>query len=184
MAASASVRIQAVTDAADCGVVQNTARFLVNGNQGDSDSSDISVRCPDVDLDKSTTDADGKVEPNQNVTYGIKVSVTEGPVTNAVVTDSLPVGQTYVAGSQSSTPVATSFAVSPDGRTLTWTFASLDGADAASISYNATIDADAPSGDQTNEAEVCVDEPLVDCDSDTVVVLVQKPVDHDRQDGR
>ena len=101
--------------------------------------------------------------------------MTDGPVTNAVVTDSLPVGQTYVADSQSSTPVATSFAVSPDGRTLTWTFASLDGADAASISYNATIDAAAPSGNQTNEAEVCVDEPLVDCDSDTVVVLVQKP---------
>ena len=174
--ASASVRIQAATDATDCGVVQNTASFTYTGNQGDSDRSDISVRCPDVDLEKSTTDADGKVEPNQIVTYGIEVSVTEGPVTNAVVTDDLPVGQTYVADSQSSTPVATSFAVSPDGRTLTWTFASLDGADAASISYNATIDAAASSGNQTNQAEVCVDEPLVDCDSDTVVVLVQQPV--------
>ena len=170
-----SVHIQAPTTAADCGIVENTASFSYAGGQ-DSDTSDVTVRCPSVDLDKTTTDADGKVEPGQTVSYGITVSVTDGPVTDAVVTDSLPVGQTYVAGSQSSTPAAASFTVSPDGRTLTWTYDSLDtGLLAASISYDAKIDADASTAPQTNEAQVCVAEEVVDCASDEVVVIPQKP---------
>ena len=99
----------------------------------------------------------------------------DGPVTTAVVTDTLPAGQTYVADSQSSTPAATSFAVSPDGRTLTWTYATLaSGTDVASITYDVTIDADASEA-QTNAAEVCVAEPLVDCAGDSVRVIPQSP---------
>ena len=142
-AAATSVHITAVSDRDDCGTVQNIASFTYRGGGG-QDESDVSVRCPSVDLQKTTTDADGKVEPNQTVSYGIKVSVVDGPVTTAIVTDDLPAGQTYVADSQSSTPAATSFAVSPDGRTLTWTFATLpSGTDVASITYDVTIDADA-----------------------------------------
>ena len=103
------------------------------------------------------------------MTFTILAKVVEGPVTNAVVTDTLPAGQTYVAGSQSSTPAETSFAVSPDGRTLTWTYASLnDGDPAATITYDVTIDAGA-SGALTNVAELCVSE-LPDCVTDTVTV--------------
>ena len=172
---STSVHIVATSGQADCGLVSNTASFSYAGGEG-SDHSTVTVRCPVVHLDKTTTDADGKVEPNQTVSYGIKVSVTDGPVTHAVVTDTLPVGQTYVAGSQSSTPAATSFAVSADGRTLTWTYASLaSGADAASIGYDVTIDAGASTEPQTNLAQVCVAEPFVDCATDSVQVIPQKP---------
>ena len=171
---STSVHIVATSGQADCGLVSNTASFSYAGGEG-SDHSTVTVRCPVVHLDKTTTDTDGKVEPKQTVSYGIKVSVTDGPVTDAVVTDTLPVGQTYVAGSQSSTPAAASFAVSADGRTLTWTYASLSGAEAASISYDVTIDAGASTEPQVNLAQVCVAEKLVDCASDSVQVIPQKP---------
>ena len=173
-AGATSVHITAVSDREDCGTVENIATVSYNGGGG-KDESDVTVRCPSVDLQKTTTDTDDKVEPNQTVSYGIKVSVVDGPVTTAVVTDDLPVGQTYVADSQSSTPAATSFAVSPDGRTLTWTYATLpSGTDVASIGYDVTIDADA-SAAQTNAAEVCVAEPLVDCAGDSVRMIPQSP---------
>jgi fimbrial isopeptide formation D2 family protein/uncharacterized repeat protein (TIGR01451 family) len=105
------------------------------------------------------------------VTFTILVNVTSGPVTNAVVTDTLPLGQTYVAASQTSNPAST-FAISPDGRTLTWTFASLaTGSPAATITYHVTIDGNA-AGAQTNVAQVCVAEPGVPCQTDSNTLTV------------
>jgi len=151
----------------------NVATATGESEQGTdvSDEDDAEVRVPGVEIDKSNDDADGIVGQGQTVTFTILVNVTEGPLTNAVVTDVLPDGQTYVNGSQSSNPAST-FAVSPDGTTLTWTFASLPTGDpAATISYDVTIDGDAL-GALTNEAEVCVDEPGVPCDNDDSTVEV------------
>jgi fimbrial isopeptide formation D2 family protein len=90
-------------------------------------------------------------------------------VTDAVITDTLPAGQTYVDGTQSSDPAEDSFTVSPDGRTLTWTYASLDDGDpAVTITYDVTID-DAAQGDLTNVAELCVSE-VPNCESDDETV--------------
>ena len=92
-------------------------------------TSDVTVRCPSVDLDKTTTDSDGKVEPNQTVSYGITVSVTDGPVTNAVVTDTCPSGRpTSRTASRPRRPRPRSRSP-PDGRTLTWTYATLPSGD-------------------------------------------------------
>ena len=168
--ASVSVHIVANTDFTDCGLIDNTASVTTTNDGSDEASDSVNVRCPEIDLDKSHNDADGIVGKGQTVTYTLNVTVVEGPVTNAVVTDELPAGQTYVDGSQDSVPAATSFEVSDDGRTLTWTFASLDNA-GAQITYDVTIDADAPIGDQVNVAEVCVSE-LPDCEGDDELVTV------------
>ena len=165
-----SVHLVSDTTFESCGVYDNTAT-VTTGNDGEDEASDsTSVRCPEIDLDKSHDDADGIVGKGQTVTYTLDVTVAEGPVTNAVVTDELPVGQTYVDGSQDSNPAETTFEVSADGRTLTWTYASLDDAGAV-ITYDVTIDADAPIGDQVNVAEVCVSE-VPACESDDELVSV------------
>ncbi len=130
----------------------------------------VTVIVPEIDLDKSHNDADGIVSAGQTVTFTLEVSVFNGPVTDAVVTDVLPVGQTYVAGSQSSNPAETSFEVSADGRTLTWTYDSLDDSGAV-ITYDITIDEDAPIGDLVNEAQVCVSE-VEGCEGDDELVTV------------
>jgi uncharacterized repeat protein (TIGR01451 family) len=130
------------------------------------------VVCPDIDIDKGVDDPDGVVGPGQVVTYTIEVFV-EGQVPGGVVTDTLPLGQTYLEGSQTSS-VPAAFAVSADGRTLSWTFSgSLSGDPAATLTYQVEIDADAPTGDQTNTAEFCVTigpDQLCDDDDETVRV--------------
>jgi uncharacterized repeat protein (TIGR01451 family)/fimbrial isopeptide formation D2 family protein len=165
---TSSVHVVANTDAADsasqCGLVPNTA-FLTQGETPvDDDSAAEEVRCPEIGIDKTSDDADGAVDAGQTVTFTILATVAEGPVTDAVITDTLPAGETYVDGTQHSTPAATSFTKSADGRTLTWTYASLnDGDPAVTITYDVTIDA-AAVGDLTNVAELCVSE-VPNCES-------------------
>ena len=151
----------------------NVATATGESEQGTevSDTDDAVVRVPGTSIDKSNNDADGIVGHGQNVTFTILVNVTSGPVTNAIVTDTLPVGQTYVAASQTSNPAST-FAISPNGRILTWTFASLPtGSPAATITYHVTIDGNA-AGAQTNVAQVCVAEPGVPCQTDSNTLTV------------
>ena len=162
----------ATTD--DCGIIENevtvgAANEPATDTDDNTDDATIAVRCPDVDIDKTADDT--LVEPNQTVTYTINVSVANGPVTNAVVTDELPVGQTYVAGSAA--PFEPT--VSGGGSTLTWTFASLPSGDpAATITYDVTIDPAATGDPQENTAEVCVDEDTP-CASDVALVTPEFP---------
>jgi uncharacterized repeat protein (TIGR01451 family)/fimbrial isopeptide formation D2 family protein len=160
--ASATVHVVADTDFEDCGLVPNTAFLSQDGEPVDDDSAAEEVRCPDIGIDKSTTDEDGIVDGGQTVTFTILASVVEGPVTNGTITDVLPAGQTYVDGSQSSNPAATSFEV--NGQTLTWTYATLDDGDpAVTITYDVTIAEDAE-GVLTNVVEFCVSE-VPNCES-------------------
>ncbi len=134
-----------------------------------TDTDDAVVRVPGVNIDKTADDH--LVEPNQVVTFTLDVQVVNGPVTDAVVTDTLPVGQTYVAGS--ATPSEPT--VSADGRTLTWDLGTLDNGDpAVTITYDVTIDAGATIDPQKNVAKICVSElPL--CDTDDETVTPEKP---------
>ena len=163
-----------VDDAADqCGLVPNTAVLDHSSIDPTEASADEAVRCPDVDIEKEADD--DLVEPNQTVAYTLSVVVLDGPVSNAVITDDLPVGQTYVAGSAESDGVADEPTVSPDGRTLTWEFASLDAGDPTLvITYDVTIDADATGAGQLNTAEICVDEPTP-CEEAVELVTPQLP---------
>ncbi|MBI2776110.1 MAG: DUF11 domain-containing protein, partial [Chloroflexi bacterium] len=135
-------------------------------NDDVTDTDSAVVRVPDVSITKANRDSDGIVGRGQVVTYTIDVTVVEGPVTNAVVTDTLPAGQTYVSDSQSASPSAT-FELLDGGRTLKWSWTSL--ARPAQISYQVTIDGDAPTGSQTNRAVLCVSELEVCRSSDSKV---------------
>jgi uncharacterized repeat protein (TIGR01451 family)/fimbrial isopeptide formation D2 family protein len=168
--ASVSVHIVANTDFTDCGVIDNTASVTTSNDGEDEASDSTSVRCPEIDIDKTSDDADGIVGKGQRVTYTINVTVMEGPVTDAVLTDVLPVGQTYIGGSQTTEPASASFEVSADGRTLTWTWVQLDNVGAV-VTYEVFIDDDAAIGDQTNVAEICVSE-VPDCQNDDETVTV------------
>jgi uncharacterized repeat protein (TIGR01451 family)/fimbrial isopeptide formation D2 family protein len=155
--ASVTVHITARTSFEACATYDNTATVTTTNDGSDEASDSVEVICPDIDVDKSVDDADGIVGKGQTVTYTIDVVVLDGPVPSGTVVDTLPVGQTYVDGSQTSDPSATSFEVSDDGRTLTWTYDfELGGDPAATITYQVTIDDDAATGDQTNTAEFCV----------------------------
>ena len=173
------VVVEAGTDPEDCGAVPNTARLyqglviigipLPADTLIGDDSATESLRCPAIGIDKQVEEGGESAEVGEEVEFTIDVSVSEGPVTTAVVTDTLPVGQTYVPDSQASSLPAT-FEV--DGQVLSWTFASLDDGDpAVTITYGVTIDDGFGGQELINPAEVCVDEIEL-CEEDQAVVNV------------
>ena len=179
-----TVHISSATDLQDCGIAFNEAFLTVGGEPAGSEDAAEEVSCPNIDVDKTTSDEDGVAGPGQTVHYDIAAYVLDGEVAGGVVTDTLPVGQTYVDGSQTSSPEASSFEISPDGRTLTWTFdTTLSGDPAATMSYDVTIDEGVETGSQTNSAEFCVvigAESLCDSDEETIDVpalTIEKSVD-------
>ena len=142
--------------------------FTAQGNPVQDDDPAIVVI---VVIDIQKTANDDLVEPNQVVTYTLNVKVVNGPLANAVVTDMLPVGQTFVAGSASPSQPS----VSANGRTLTWTFDSLATGDPAlTITYNVKIDANATAARQVNVAEICIPTPAL-CDRDDEDVTPEFP---------
>ena len=168
-----------VGDGDQCGLVPNTAVLDHASIDPTPAEASETVQCPEIDIIKGAND--DLVEPNQTVTFLLDVEVVDGPVTNAVVTDELPVGQTYVAGSaESKVSPAVAFSadeptVSADGRTLTWDFPILvTGDPSLTIMYDVTIDADASGGTQVNEAEICISENQL-CDSDDEDVTPEFP---------
>ena len=143
----------------------------------DEDDAEVIIRKPAIDLDKDTVPG-GVVIVGENaiVEFSLDVTVVDGPVYNAVISDVLPVGQTYVADSQSASIGGATF--EQDGQELTWTFASL-ATGSLTISYEVTIAAEAAGASLTNTAEVCVDvvpepgegDPVL-CDDDDYTVDV------------
>jgi fimbrial isopeptide formation D2 family protein len=130
------------------------------------DTSDVEVKPATIDFDKSSNFGGQSVLRGQTIEYTLKVTVTDGPIHNAVVGDSLPDGLTYVADSADPD---TGFEVS--GQDLTWTLGTLDNG-AYEFTYSATVDADA-SGSLTNLA--CVDADELDseiCGQTTVTVRI------------
>ena len=116
-----------------------------------------------------TNEFDGQsVVRGQEIDFTIDVDVTNGPAHDAVISDTLPLGLTYLAGSASP---STGFSVSVNGsgqQVLTWMVDELTGSDNL-FTYTATVNDDAE-GTLTNLA--CVDSLDTDeiCDDSTVDV--------------
>jgi fimbrial isopeptide formation D2 family protein len=130
------------------------------------DDSEIEVMPSTVDFDKTSSHEGEFVLRGETIDYTLTVTVTDGPIHNAVVTDSLPDGLTYVDGSADP---ATGF--DADGQDLTWTLGTLDSG-TYEFTYSATVDSDA-TGELPNLA--CVDADETDsliCDQTTVEVRV------------
>src|SRR4051794_14378947 len=153
-----------------------TAHAFSVGGTPVQDTDIAFVRIPGVAIDKSADD--DLVEQNQTVTYTIVVTVTNGPVTAAVVTDTLPAGQTYVAGSSIVAGSASEPVVTDGGKTLTWALGTVDNEDSPlTITYDVKIDADATTAKQVNEVELCVSE-LPGCVPSDEDVTPQIPAIH------
>jgi fimbrial isopeptide formation D2 family protein/uncharacterized repeat protein (TIGR01451 family) len=124
------------------------------------DTSTIEVTPPEIQINK-TSNYDGKtVTRGQTIDYSLTVTVNNGPMHNAVVTDTLPAGLTYLASSASPAPF------SVVGQVITWKFATLASGDHA-ITYQATVDTTA-SGTLANLGCVKTDEQQDElCDQTT-----------------
>jgi uncharacterized repeat protein (TIGR01451 family)/fimbrial isopeptide formation D2 family protein len=133
------------------------------------DDSSVLVKEPTLTFDKSSNFEGESVTRGQVIDYTVTVEVSDGPMNNAVITDTLPDGLTYVADSGSPEPD------SVVGGVITWTAASL-ATGTHTFTYQARVDADA-AGDLTNTACVDTDELDTETCDDTTVEVTPPSVD-------
>jgi uncharacterized repeat protein (TIGR01451 family)/fimbrial isopeptide formation D2 family protein len=170
----ARVTVSGATDRQDCGELDNTAIADADNDEEVEASASITVRCPTLVIDKAanvelitkTLDPQGNVidiDP-EVVTWTLTYTVTEGPVTNAVITDTIPAGLTYVNGSASNGGVYNAAT-----RTLTWTFPTLSAG--GSVTFQTTVNQDAPAGVILNVATIDSEETGPDEGQDSIRIV-------------
>jgi fimbrial isopeptide formation D2 family protein len=136
------------------------------------DTSDVTVRVPSLVIDKEADaevvhfvfDAEGNVlsvDPEE-VTWTLTYTLTNGPVTNAVITDPVPDFLTFVSASDGG--------IYDDAtRTITWEFPELTAS--GSVTFVTTVDADAPETEPiVNVASIVSDQTPEDDGEDEIRV--------------
>ncbi|MBA4170358.1 MAG: DUF11 domain-containing protein [Chloroflexi bacterium] len=139
------------------------------------DDSTVTVRTPTLTIDKEAdaelitiTGEAGDLEASPSiVTWTLTYTLTNGPVTNAVITDEIPAGFVFLDASDGGLLV--------DG-TVTWTFATLS--ESGSVTFRTTVDPETISrvAPTVNVAVIDSDETEPDEGQDSVTVVVEPPV--------
>jgi uncharacterized repeat protein (TIGR01451 family) len=171
----------------DCGTIDNLAAAdAVNESEDDlennADDASIVVECPSaLTIAKSFTGNTGGTDPILNVplaeigdTLSYTLAYTGiGPITNAVITDVLPVGLDYVEGSAAGDANFTFIDYDDATRTLTWTAASLPDPASGEVTYDVVVLEAAADEVQplVNVATIDSDETEADDDTRSVAVL-------------
>lgn len=138
------------------------------------DDSTVIVRTPTLVIDKvadaeliTITGEAGDLEASPSiVTWTLTYTLTNGPVTNAVITDEIPAGFVFLDASDGGLLV--------DG-TVTWTFATLS--EGGSVTFRTTVDPETISrvAPTVNVAVIDSDETEPDDGQDSVTVEVEAP---------
>ena len=111
----------------DFGVRTNVATVTANSVldvEGQvSDTDDAVVRVPQLTITKAITAGSPGGAPiveGDQVTYTLTYDLTDGPVTNGIITDVMPEGLTYLAGTATDNDEFTFESYDSASRTLTW----------------------------------------------------------------
>ena len=169
------IRVFAETDQDDCGLMENTAFADATNDDIVTSTDELTVRCPELVVDKV---ADAEVitisGPSDNlvadpsvVTWTLTYTLTDGPVTDAVITDEIPVGFEFLDAANGGTEA---------GGVVTWILASpLESS--GTVSFRTTVDPETISrtGPTVNTAVIDSDETEPDEGEDSVTVVVEPP---------
>ena len=139
------------------------------------DDSIVTVRVPELVIDKVADvevitisgEDDALVATPSIVTWTLTYTLTNGPVTNAVITDEVPDGLVFLDASNGGQLV--------DG-VVTWTFPTLTAS--GSVTFRTTVDPEtiSRSGPTVNVAVIDSDETTPDEGEDGITVVVEPPV--------
>ena len=166
----------------DFGVRTNVATVTANpvlDVEGQvSDTDDAVVRVPQLTITKAiTAGAPGgaPIVEGDQVTYTLTYDLTDGPVTNGIITDVMPEGLTYLAGTATSNDEFTFESYDSASRTLTWLASNVtrDG----SVSYQAEAAVDSVNLPQPLVNTATIDSGQTEPDSDAASVSVGKVED-------
>ena len=162
--ATSSVHVIATSDAADCGLVPNTANVTTSNDGSDSASAETTVLCPDVHVDKSADNS--PINAGDTASYTITVTNDgEGIARDVTLSDTLPAGITW-SDSSDDCSIASGL--------LSCDFGDLAPGASASVTVSGTTSA-AVCGNLPNTADVgasneSADDALDNSDSATIVV--------------
>ncbi|MGH2429884.1 MAG: hypothetical protein ACRDGV_13570 [Candidatus Limnocylindria bacterium] len=175
MAGGKVIVVSGETGPEACGALDNTA-FVNAGNADEpiGSSASITVSCPTLVIDKAadadliTIDGDG-ASPSV-ITWTLSYAVGGGPVSNAVITDPIPAGFDYLAGSASDGGV-----FDAPANAVTWTFPTLT--ESGSVTFQTTVDVETISRTTptANIAVISSDQTADDDGRDDVRVAVEPP---------
>ena len=179
-------------DSADCGTIENTAFAAATNESEDllennTDDAAIVVECPVESLltiEKAVTGNTGGTDPILDVplakigdTLNYTLDYTgSGPITNAVITDVLPIGLDYVEGSAEGDANFTFVDYDDTTRTLTWTAPSLPDPASGSVTYDVVVLEAAAEEVQPLVNVATIDSDQTEPDDDTRSVAVLPPV--------
>jgi uncharacterized repeat protein (TIGR01451 family) len=162
------------TDREDCAGLGNTAFAFADNADTVQASASIAVRCPILVIEKSADtetvhfvfDAGGNVlsvDPEQ-VTWTLTYTLTEGPVTDAVITDPLPEFLVFVSASDGGD-------YDEATHTITWELGDLSEDGSFNVSFVTTVDPGAPQTDPIlNVATIVSNETPEDDGQDSIVL--------------
>jgi hypothetical protein len=169
------IRVFADTDGTDCGELLNSSEASAsNFSEPLIRQATIDVNCPTLVIDKvADTElitisgpANALVATPSVVTWTLTYTLTNGPVTNAVISDPVPDGFEFLDASDGGQLV--------DGE-VTWTFATLS--ESGSVTFRTTVDPETIDRvDPTvNVATIASDQTPEDDGEDSVTVEVVPP---------
>ena len=172
---TSSVHIVATSDAADCGVVTNTA-YVTTSNDGSGSASDhVTILCPDIHVDKSADNS--PISAGDTASYTITVTNDgKGIARDVTLADVLPAGITWSDNSDACTIA--------DG-TLSCDFGDLESGASASVTVSGTTSA-AVCGNLPNTATAAAsNESAEDAqdNSDSATIVVNCPDIHVQKDA-
>jgi fimbrial isopeptide formation D2 family protein/uncharacterized repeat protein (TIGR01451 family) len=128
------------------------------------DTSNVTVRVPTLVIEKAADRhvIDVTKGKDTTVTWTLTYTLTNGPVTDAVINDPIPAGLSYVPGSASNGGV-----YDPNSRTLTWSLGTLSAS--GSVTFRTTVDSNIGGGVSfTNVATIVSNETAPDTGQDTI----------------
>jgi uncharacterized repeat protein (TIGR01451 family) len=144
-----------------------------------TDNDNAVVRVPNLTINKSVTGNTAGNDPTTGdpvakegdfLTYTLAYTLTNGPVTNGVITDVLPAGLAYVAGSASGNSEFTFTSYDPATRTLRWDAPTVTKSGAVAYQVQVTAGAAALPQPMTNVATIDSTETKPSTDTQNVFV--------------
>jgi uncharacterized repeat protein (TIGR01451 family) len=112
--------------------------------------------------------ADAQVATPSSVTWTLSYTLTNGPVTNAVITDPVPTGFTFVSASDGGVH-------NPVTNTITWNLGTLTTSGSVTFVTNVDVATISRTGPTANVATIVSAQTPPDSGQDSVTVAVEQP---------
>ena len=175
-----SITVSATPDAGSCAAsISNTATVAADGDTDTSNNSAtavFTVRCPTLTIEKAANvdlitisgPANAQTASPSTVTWTLTYTLANGPVTNAVITDVVPTGFTFLSAANGGT-------LGADGKTVTWNLGTLTASGSTSFVTTVNVATISRTGPTENVAVIKSDQTPSDEGKDSVRVTVIPP---------